>query len=308
MRLLVTGATGFIGRRVIARLAADGASDVEGVSRTRPADWPERFAHHAVDLLAPGAPESLMASVRPTHLLHLAWTATPGRFWTDTANLQWSAATLSLFQAFLSYGGNRAVMAGTGAEYAWTGSSPLRESDETAPHTLYGIAKDATRRMVCAAGETAGVPVAWGRIFWLYGPAEPPGRLVSDVARALVCGEVVETTEGRQARDFLHVDDVAGAFLCALASDWHGPINIGSGRAVPVREVVEGLAAASGRPELVRFGVRPTPATDPARVQADVSVLRDILKFRPETSLEKGLAETYAWWLAQQSSGESRDH
>ncbi len=296
MRLLVTGATGFVGRRVIARLAGDTKFEVVGVSRTRSADWPKDLDHHAVDLLAPGAPAALVAAVRPSHLLHLAWNATPGRFWTDLDNLDWSGATLSLFTAFAAQGGTRAVMAGSCAEYAWTGDATLRESDLPSPATLYGIAKDATRRMVCAAGEGAGVSVAWGRVFWLYGPAEAPGRLVSDVARSLACGEIVETSEGRQARDFLHVDDVAGAFVAAVGSGWQGAFNIGSGRAVPVREIVEGLVAASDRHDLVRLGARPTQAGVPPRLEADVRILRNKIGYTPTIDLRSGLTATYEWW------------
>ncbi len=297
MRLLVTGATGFIGRRVTALLASDTQVDLVGASRSRPCDWPKDREHHAVDLIAPGVPTALIAAVRPTHLLHLAWNATPGTFWTDPVNLEWAAASLFLFNAFVAQGGTRAVMAGSCAEYAWTGDAILREGDAPAPATLYGIAKDATRRMVCAAGDRAGVPVAWGRVFWLYGPAEAPGRLVSDVARALAQGKIVETSEGRQARDFLHVDDVAGAFVAAVRSRWHGAFNIGSGRSVPVRDVVESLIAASGGGDLVRFGARSTPG-DPPRLEADVRILTEVIGYVPLIALEDGMRSTYEWWRA----------
>lgn len=114
-----------------------------------------------------------MASVRPTHLLHLAWTATSGRFWTDTANLQRSAATSPC---------SRRYSAMTALARSWPARGPntrgrdhRRCARATRPRrTPSTIAKDATRRMVCAAGETAGVPVALGGSFACTGPPPPP--------------------------------------------------------------------------------------------------------------------------------------
>lgn len=294
--VLVTGASGFIGRRVVAHLAAEGRFEVVTASRRVDPHMPAGLAHHAIDMLAPGAPVDLVARVRPTHLVHLAWNAEPGRFWNAPDNLDWAAATLTLVRAFLDAGGQRAVLAGTCAEYDWTGEGRLSESSVIRPGTLYGVAKDAVRRAVCDAGERSGVGIAWGRIFWLYGPQEARGRLVSDIAEALAAGRPVATSEGLQRRDFLHVDDVASAFAAALASDWHGPFNIGSGEAVPVRDLVESLAAAAGRPDLIRFGARPSPPNDPPLIEADIAILRDAIGFTPKISLQDGLTDTLAWW------------
>ncbi len=296
MRVLVTGGSGFIGREASAQLVAAGA-EVVSASRSPP-EAPTGAAHEPVDLLTPGTAADLVARVRPTHLLHLAWNATPGRFWTAPDNLDWAAATLSLARAFAEVGGERAVCAGSCAEYAWD-RPRLSERDEPAPATLYGRVKDATRRAVCAGGEALGVSTAWGRVFWLYGPGEARGRLISDVGASLARNERVETSEGRQARDFLHVADVAGAFIAALHADWRGPFNIGSGDATPVREVVGRLAEVMGRPDLVRFGARPTPPGEPPELAADISVLREEIGFRPRFSLQAGLEDSARWWGSQ---------
>ena len=118
------------------------------------------------DLLAPGLAEALVREVRPTHLLHLAWYAEHHAYWTAPQNLDWVGASLRLVRAFAEQGGTRAVLAGTCAEYDWTqgvcveGATPIR------PRGLYGVAKDAVRRVVEAFAAGAGLSAAWGRIFF----------------------------------------------------------------------------------------------------------------------------------------------
>ena len=301
VRLLVTGATGFIGRHVLAQLALRKDITVVASARSIPAAHPSRIAFDQADLLEAEGPADLIARVQPTHLLHLAWDARPGLFWTTPGNLRWAAATLDLFESFVRVGGKRAVFAGSGAEYDWTGPSLLSESAETRPATLYGVAKDAVRRIVCMPF-ASGVSVAWGRVFWLYGDHEPAGRLVSDVVASLASGSAVETTEGLQQRDFIHVEDVAGAFIAALESEHAGSFNIASGSPVPVRRIIELLATEAGRPDLVRYGARPSAAGDPPLLAADITMLRDRIGYRPTLTLEEGLSQTYRRYVQRESA------
>lgn len=94
---------------------------------------------------------------------------------------------------------------------------------------------------------------AWGRIFHLFGPHEPPGRLVPAVVMALLKGEPARCTHGRQIRDFLHVEDVAAAFVALLTSDVRGTVNIGSGEPISLRHLVTRLAATVGAPQMVEL-------------------------------------------------------
>jgi nucleoside-diphosphate-sugar epimerase len=267
------------------------AVEVVSASRARPDGLASGVSHETVDLLDSQATVDLVERVRPTHLLHLAWYVTPGKFWNAPENLDWAAASLTLLRAFLSVGGQRAVMAGTCAEYDWAGASRLTESGPIKPGNLYGAAKDAVRRCACAAADHLGGSVAWGRVFWLYGPGEAQGRLVSDVASALIAGRVAKVGDGRRELDFLHVDDVAGAFVAALGGDWRGPFNVGSGRPISVRQLVDMVGVASGRPDLVEFGTRPASAGEPPRLYADTSILHEHFGFTPKITLEDGIAE-----------------
>jgi len=296
MRVLVTGASGFIGCRVVARLQVLGESEVVTVSRhTEGAGT----IHECADLLAPGAASALIDKVRPDRLIHLAWNAEPGKFWNANDNLDWMATTAMLMREFFERGGHRAVAAGTCAEYDWTGAGRLSETSDVGPATIYGVCKDATRRSIQSVADKAGWSFAWGRIFWLYGPGEAGGRLVSDVCKALSEGRPVEVSEGLHRRDFLHVDQVAAAFVAALDSAWRGPFNIGSGHGVPIREIALQLGEISGRPDLLKFGARPQEQSVPPLLEADTTILHDQIGFVPDGDLTRGLADTYSSWLSR---------
>jgi nucleoside-diphosphate-sugar epimerase len=302
--VLVSGASGLIGSRALAPLRERGF-DVHAVARRPPAGDSEGVSWHRADLLDASERRAVVAAVGASHLLHLAWYAEPGAFWTATENAAWTSATIALAEEFAAAGGQRAVVAGTCAEYDWSAGAAvaaggaLREDAPAAPSTLYGVCKDATRRVVASLSEPLGVATAWGRIFFLYGPGEDERRLVAGVARGLVAGERVATSEGTQVRDFLHVDDVAGAFAALVDSDVTGAVNVASGEGVTVRHVVETLARLTGRPELLDAGALPMRPGDPASLVADVARLRGEVGWTPRIGLEDGLRETVAWWGAR---------
>ena len=296
-RILVTGAGGFIGRHSLAPLASRGF-EVHAV--TRADSLPGAAACHAVDLLDHAATTALLATLRPSHLLHFAWTVAPGQFWSTRENLDWVAATLALYRGFVAQGGRRFVGAGTCAEYGWSPEQVAQPLDERSsvcePATLYGTAKHATHKLLAGAATLDGVALAWGRIFFLYGPGEKPGRLVSDVVQKLLRGEPVETTAGTQLRDFMHVADVAGAFAALVASDVEGPVNIASGDARPLSALLSEIARQTDAGHLLRLGARAMPPGEPAQLIAATQRLRDEVGFTPRHDMASGIADSIAAW------------
>lgn len=304
-RVLVTGATGFVGRQVLAPLEARGF-EVHGAALDGPLHEAPRAVWHRLDLLTPGASARLCAEVRPTHLLHLAWYTAHGKFWTAPENFRWVAASLELLEAFANQGGERVVSAGTCAEYEWRGTGPLREGvTPLVPATPYGACKASLSELQAAFAGVAGLSAAWGRVFFPYGPNEHPDRFVAHVVRRLLRGEPAECTSGAQVRDLVHVADAASAFAALLDSAVEGPVNIASGASVTLRDAAVEIARQIGRPDLLRLGTLPDRPGDPPEVAAAVDRLLGEVAWRPVHTLESGIAETIAWWRGRSGEGQA---
>jgi nucleoside-diphosphate-sugar epimerase len=149
--------------------------------------------------------------------------------------------------------------------------------------------------MVRAYAATSGLSAAWARVFFLYGPGEHPQRLVASVVRALLRGEPAPCSHGRQVRDYLHVQDVANGLVAVLDSGLRGDVNVSSGQAVTLREMVETAARLVGRPDLLRLGAVPARAND-APLVVGAAARAAALGWRPCHDLESGLRHTIAWW------------
>lgn len=280
----MTGASGFVGRHAVNVLAAAG-HEVHAVSRT--AHSTRGVCWHTCDLL--DGPE-VVAAVRPELLMHLAWYVEPADYLGSPENLAWVAASLGLLRAFVEAGGRRAVFSGTCAEYDWTPGGVLAEDAPIAPATVYGAAKDAVHRAGAAYARESGIELAWARLFFLFGPGEPPGRLVPAVAHGLLQGRAVETGSGAAVRDYLYVEDVARALAALLDSATAGAVNIGAGKGVVLRDLIELISSEVGRDDLLRIGARPDRPGEPSVLVADVSRLREEVGFTGSIGLEEGVA------------------
>ena len=295
-RVLVTGATGFIGRNALAPLVTYGY-EVHAVYNDVPLPNMPEIHWHQANLLEASEIERTVGAVRPTHLLHFAWYAAPGAYWTSPLNRSWQEATKTLLAAFKESGGTRAVCAGTCAEYDWAlAHDTLREDSPLKPSTLYGQCKHETHLWAEEYSKKNDISFAWGRIFFLFGPNEAPQRLVPSVVNALLKKEPALCSSGEQVRDFLLVDDVAAAFCALLTSSVEGVVNIGSGEATAVKDIIWSIAGMLHGRNLVRLGARPTPANEPSRIVANISRLKNEVGWQPQYTLQEGLNKTISWW------------
>lgn len=292
-RVLITGAAGFIGRHALPYLL-DKHYEVHAISSRPVAQETAGTIWHRADLLDAGQIAKLMAKIRPTHLMHFAWYTEPGAYWQDPRNFEWLEASIALLRLFGEHGGQRLVMAGTCAEYDWDHGFCIEDVTPLRPETPYGICKNVLQKTLQAYCESTGISGAWGRIFFLYGPGEHPARLVSSVINAIMKGETAKCTHGKQIRDFLHVSDVAAAFVELLDSEFQGPVNISSGQPVTIRELVNEIAECAGRPNLIQFGAIPSPVDDPPLLVGDSRRLQNVTNWRRTFSCREGIEHTVA--------------
>jgi nucleoside-diphosphate-sugar epimerase len=294
-RLLLTGATGFVGRQVLPQLVE--TFDVHCCSRSERSS--AGLTWHMADLRDADQCRRLVTDIRPEYLVHLAWNTEQDRFWEAADNDDWLEGGRALCRAFAANGGARLVVTGSCAEYAGHSLQPRREIEDECnalPATRYGRAKLELLRSL----RELNVRYAWARIFFPYGAGEGERRLVPSIARALLRGEPADCSSGRAIRDFIDVGELGRALAMLVTSDVNGSINLGQGKSTRIADVANLLGELAGRPDLIRLGARIDRPNEPEILVPDLGRQRSHLGFEPRIGLREGLAAALGWWSVQQ--------
>lgn len=272
--VLLTGASGLIGRAVLAELLARGIP-VHAVSRnTKPVQ--AGVVWHRADLLTPEG-RAAVAGLAP-RMIHCAWEVEHGVFWTSPANALWQAASVDLARRFRAGGGRRLLVIGTGAEYDAAAPGPWDGNRPIAPATPYGQAKAALYRQLA---DLCGDSLIWARLFHLYGPGEDRRRLVPFLIDRLSSGRPAEVRAAGLVRDYASTAHVARCLVALLRSGATGAFDIGAGTPRPLGDLARTIAMAVGGGDRLVLGDAPGPH-DPAVMAPDLCKLWAATGLGPE--------------------------
>lgn len=290
MRVLVTGAAGFLGYAVAALLVERG-HDVTGLTRSGTSALPTGVARLDGDLRAPETLARALAEVEGVcHLAGLTKVresrSAPLDYWRTNVG-----GTVAILHGLASARAGRLVLASTCAVYGEQGAQPISETASVAPSSPYATSKLAADHAAADLAATGAIGAISLRAFNVAGAL--PGHPDRDTTRLIPqllavqrghAPELVINGDGTTVRDFVHVADMATAFVLALGAcepgEWRA-YTVGSGRSSTVREVITTTETVTGRPVPRRHTAA---ADEPARLLADSTRIRSELGWRPERS------------------------
>jgi UDP-glucose 4-epimerase len=307
-RILVTGASGFIGSHLTRRLADDGAevhaltSSVSSVYPTRLLDLRDRITLHEANLMDRSAMDALVDRARPEVVFHLGAYTHVGKSWQRVdeciqANVQ---GTVNLLQALAGTGYHRFVYTGTSEIYGDI-DVPFREDAMVNPISPYSVSKYAGERYCRMFHQGHGWPIVLLRPFNAYGPAQSPDRVIPEIVVRALRGQDIAMTSGHQTREFNYVEDLVDGFVLAgsVAGIEGELINVGGGEEVSMRDVASTILDLMGNPIKALFGALPERPTEIPRMFCDNTKARELLGWKPAHTLADGLEKTIAWYRAE---------
>jgi nucleoside-diphosphate-sugar epimerase len=299
-KLLVTGAGGFIGKAVLAKLADAESLQIYALTRGARQFAQENVITLRLDLMELSAIDQLFAAVQPDMVLHLAWkmTAASDRFNLD--NISWLRVSLQILHAFAASGGQRFVFAGSSSEYGGDGVCAAEdtfhgfgESAAAHPNCLYGECKLAFGCIAARILRHIGKEYAHARIFPVYGPGEfSQYALTAAAAAAILGGAEFVGRAPNNLWDFVYIDDAAADLTRLLLSNFCGVVNIASGSPIRVGKLLRLLAAAAGRSDLLRL----ENLDQPGRIlYGNTELMNKVLDNPKRTLMEQGIKNAVAW-------------
>jgi len=300
MKVLVTGATGFIGA-CLARHAVEQGSDVHIFTRResnkwRLADILNRLTDHEVDLRNRSSVEQAIKDIRPRIIYHLAAHGSVAA--KDDVSALFESnfiGTINLLRSCEKVGFDCFVNTGSSFEYGLK-SGPMEESDLLGPLGDYGVSKAATTLYCRSEAIGKDIPIVTLRLFTAFGPWDDQRRLIPYVIKSFLRGEQPELSNPQSVRDFIFVDDILAAYSAVVKKPLRGEIfNIGSGTHRPIGEVVAVLQDIVGTELVPLWGARVPQRAEPTTCISSIKKSETQLGWRPSTTLRNGLVRTVEW-------------
>jgi UDP-glucuronate 4-epimerase len=310
--ILVTGAAGFIGSHAAEALIARGyrVIGVDNFCDFYDRSWKEMnlksIGSHGksleveeIDITGGAAIDNLVARAKPVAILHLAAMAgvrpsieQPAYY--ARVNVE---GTTHLLQAAVKHGVKKFLFASSSSVYGNLGRIPFSETDPVAePISPYAATKRAGELLCYTFWHLYKLPVFCLRFFTVYGPRQRPDLAIHKFTRLISGGEPVPVFgDGSTSRDYTYVDDTVAGIVAALERcDRYRIYNLGGSEPVSLKNLVEELEQAIGRPAIIDR--RPAQPGDVERTYADLTRAKAELGYEPKVSLSEGLRRFVAWF------------
>lgn len=291
-KLLITGATGFIGRACVSVLNNSPDYEIHAISRKKLNQ--SNISWHLCDLLNFDETKSLIETLKPDFLIHLAWYVEFQDYLHSMQNYDYINATVNLYKQFSINGGKNAVLAGTCAEY----DSSLENPDEHAhlnPNTNYGKAKKQTYELISELYKKNSTYASfiWTRLFNLFGPYEDLNRLFPYIISNYLAKQIPQIKNPNVIRDYTFVENLAETLVALLKANCSGAINIGSGDIYSLAEINDIIRQKLFQmPSLLQNPM--LNSIERSRFVPNLKKLQQ-LNIKPIVSFEEGLKKTYEW-------------
>lgn len=308
MKILVTGAGGFIGAAIVGEAVRAGHEVVgtirPGGNDDRLAGFKSKFDLVPLDLRDDARIKAMMRDHRPDTVIHAAWSGVANKSRSErlqiTDNIE---ASCQLLEAAADHGASRFVGLGSQGEYGPL-QRKISETDLPHPTTLYGASKLAVHFLTRQLAVQAGMSYAWVRIFSTYGPGDNPHWLIPALIDQILDGQRPRTTLGKQFWDYLFIDDIAIAVVSvATRPAVEGVFNLGSGQPIQVRAIIEKIRDLTAPGLELIFGEIPYKSDQVWHMEADIGRLQAMTGWSPAVGIDAGLAATVRWHRQQRAPG-----
>ncbi len=296
-RVLITGATGFIGRACLNSLKKTNL-EIHATHRNKPLINNE-ISWHPCDILNPIEVSALINKIKPDYLLHLAWIVDHEIYWTSEKNINYIVATIHLYKEFSLQGGKKAIFLGTCAEYDSSHSICEENTTPLNPSTLYGLCKKQTIELLTQlkCQEPSHADFSWVRLFNIYGPYEHQERLIPYLFSSYLQEKIPILESPYSIRDYIHVQNLADILVCLLKKNSPPIINAGTGNKLSIEGLAKIIHARFFRTQIPTYQVT-NNLKKPDCFIPDLTILQK-LNIQTPLSFESSLDNTFEWFKSQ---------
>ena len=291
--ILVTGYSGFIGKKITNNLLKSGYS-VCGIYNSHRIPDKRNLTQVKLDLFNEDEIKHFLQNNHFEKLLHLAWYVGDDCH-NSEKNVLWLTSSINLINNFIKEGGKEVIVSGSNEEYDLS-KGYLREDDIIQnPTSLYGICKKSLYEISQKLCNKNDVTLKWARIFHTYGVGEQESKLFSSVIRSILSNKKIELSACDNYIDYINVDDVSEAIVCLVKNKESGIFNICSGETYKLKEIVNYICNRLEYKGLVYFNAKKSKVNSKILI-GDSTKLNSILGFTPKITLQDGINNLIEWW------------